>query len=157
MKNEKSPLFKLLEWFQALDQEIQMELLSLCLVFHYDNEIKSLINQDERREKFLAYLDSSRLSNNEIITRALFVTQLFDIAFVGRDTEDGWDNAMNVNLDARNRLISRGQFGEFIDDALKGWQTRKYLWINLAKQWNEVKRQHLDVIQLDEWYRKNLI
>jgi hypothetical protein len=151
-----SPLLKISQWLREYEEEIQSELLNLCYLFHYDINIRSEHNPTEKLAKIFQYLDSPDVAPNDVITRTLFMTQLFDFAFEGRDTEEGWDKSMDLNLDARNRMVERGEPGEFIDNSLKDWQERKYFWINMAKSWSNLKDQYLSLSELNNWWFNNL-
>ncbi|CAM3163944.1 hypothetical protein [Flavobacterium frigoris] len=151
-----TPLSIILEWFHSLDEKIQDELLSLCLIFHYDESIRNEHISAEKINKIKNYLNDNSLTNNEIITRALFITRLFDYAFNGRDNEEDWDESMDRNLDARNRMVQKGHSGDFIDNALEDWQHRKYFWINLASSWNKLKVEYLEISKLEKWWMQNL-
>ncbi len=152
----KTPLTYILEWFQSLEKEIQRELLDLCYLFHYKENIKAEYDYEKRIINFIDYLDSKSIDKNEVITRTLFTKNLFDFAFNGRDTEEGWDNSMDKNLDARSRLTEEGKSGEFIDKILEDWQSRKYFWINLANSWEKIKEEYLKNSDLDNWWVLNL-
>ena len=151
----KTPLTNILEWFQSLEKEIQRELLDLCYLFHYEENIKAEYDYKKRIINLTDYLDSKPLDKNVIITRTLFMKNLFDFAFNGRDTEEGWDNSMDKNLEARNRLTEEGKSGEFIDKKLKDWQSRKYFWINLAGSWEKLKEDYLKNSDLNIWCIQN--
>jgi len=151
-----TPLSIVLEWFQSLDEEIQNELLSLCILFHYDADIRNEYVSEEKIKKIKNYLNENSLSNNEIITRTLFITQLFDYAFDGRDNEEDWDKSMDRNLDARNKMVEQGHSGDFIDNTLENWQHRKYFWIKLASEWKVLKSENLEISKLNKWWMNNI-
>lgn len=151
----KTPLKKILEWFQPIEKDIKIELLYLCDGFHYDESIRKEYDGEKKIENFVAFLNNDFLSAEEVITRSLFTIGLLDFAFCGRDTEEGWDKTMDRNLDVRNRLTARGFSGENLDKALEGWQSRKYFWIDLANSWYELKDNHLTTSDLSQWHLFN--
>ena len=151
-----TPLSIILQWFESLDEEIQDELLSLCMLFHYDDDIRSEYVSAEKIKKIKNYLNDNSLSNNEIITRTLFITRLFDYGFNGRDNEEDWDKSLDRTLDARNKMVERGHSGDFIDNTLKNWQQRKYFWIKLASEWELIKAENLEISELNKWWMDNL-
>ena len=127
-----TPLQKISDWFLNLDYDIQNELLCLCYLFHYENEIAKEDDDKKRVENFVSYLSVNSKATSEIVTRTLFTTQLFDFVLIGRNTEAGWDKSLDNNLDAKNSLTEKGINTSFIDNVLSDWQHRKYLWINLS-------------------------
>lgn len=151
-----TPLQKILSWFKELDKEVQIELVSLCYLFHYDSEIRDERNLDIRIEKLISYLNSESIDEREIVARTLFTTQLFDVAFNGRSTEADWDKSFDNNLDAKNLLTKKGIPSDFIDNVLSDWQNRKYLWINLSNSWEEIKVNSLSIDEIERWYFSTL-
>jgi hypothetical protein len=151
-----TPLQKILDWFLNLDYDIQNELLSLCDSFHYENEIKNEYDSKTKVDNFISYLNLDSKATSEIVTRTIFTTQLFDFALIGRSTEAGWNKALDNNLDAKNSLAEKGINSSFIDDGLSEWQTRKYLWINLSKSWEEMKTEYLTIEKVKEWYFRSI-
>ena len=147
-----TPLQKISDWFLNLDYDIQNELLCLCYLFHYENEVAKEYDNEKRVENFVSYLNVDSKDTSEIVTRTLFTTQLFDFAFIGRNTEAGWDKSLDNNLDAKNSLTKKGINTSFIDTVLSDWQHRKYLWINLSKSWEEMKTEHLTIEKVNKWY-----
>ena len=146
------PLTQILDWFLQIDTEIQNDFVHIACYFHPDEELRKEFDSEEKTQKLVTYLSSSSLTHDEIIRRTLVTVGLFDMAFVGRDTEQGWDKAMDNNLDARSRMVAKGMSGDFIDKALENWQHRKYSWIHLAKSWNELKNSYLTPEIISEWY-----
>lgn len=152
-----TPLQKISDWFLNLDYDIQNELLCLCYLFHYENEIAKEYDDKKRVENFVSYLSVDSQATSEIVTRTLFTIQLFDFALTGRNTEADWDKSLDNNLDAKNSLTEKGINTSFIDNALSNWQHKKYTWINLSKSWEEMKMEHLTIEKVNEWYIDSIL
>lgn len=147
-----TPLDKIREWYISMPHDTQIELSALSFLLHYDNGIKEEYDDEKRNEKFILFMTPTGLDGFEVISRTLFMMNLLDFSLFGRDTEEGWDETLDRNLDTRNSFTEKGMSPDFIDKMLSTWQDRKYHWIGISNVWKETKEKYLNGKELNRYF-----
>jgi hypothetical protein len=149
-----NPLESIRNWFNAGDEDLKNELVSLTYLFHIDPSINSIgYDDDEGTKRYEAYLDSSNLNKQEIMQHTIYIKGLIDLGLSGRDSEEGWERARQRNEEASKNIKRQGHETFNANKRfMETYEDRKNRWIKWCNEWKEVCNKEISSDQLNYWY-----
>lgn len=148
----ENPLIQIENWLLSIDQNSQNDLISLAAHFHLDENVYTHSGDDLGLKYFYDYLNTTSLSNREIVIRTLFTITLIDFALSGRDTEESWSEFFDRMLYMRSKGSERDMDISWIDKKLNSFQDDKEKWLTIASSWSDLKFNSLNDKHIMNWY-----